>query len=75
MCAEGTYSLGGVDACSACPEGETSDSGAKSADECFGKFGISSKFVLSLQTHCAKGESNKRVFAIVKEDKNTFDQQ
>ena len=39
MCAEGTYSLGGVDACSACPEGKTSDSGAKSADECFGKFG------------------------------------
>jgi len=35
FCAEGTYSLGGTDACTACPEGQSSDSGAKSADECF----------------------------------------
>merc|ERR1712111_182618 len=31
----GTFSVGGQDACTACPEGQTSESGAKAASECF----------------------------------------
>ena len=74
MCAEGTYSLGGVDACSACPEGKTSDSGAKSADECFGKFG-GSNFVLAFQSHCVKIEQKLAVVLVLQGNINTLKKQ